>query len=98
MKTVNEKEFSELIKSKVVVQFSASWSGPCKALTKQIESAQDKLKDITIVKVDIDEEVNLAKGLGIKSVPTMILFSFGKEIDRKVGGISIDDIISFANQ
>ena len=98
MKTVNEKEFNELIKSRVVVQFSAAWCGPCKTLTKQIESAKDRLKDVTIVKVDIDEEVNLAKGLGIKSVPTMILFSFGKEIDRKVGGRSIDDIISFANQ
>ena len=98
MKTVNEKEFNELIKSRVVVQFSAAWCGPCKTLTKQIESAKDRLKDVTIVKVDIDEEVNLAKGLGIRSVPTIVLFSFGKEIDRKVGGRSIDDIISLANQ
>ena len=71
----------------MMVDFWATWCGPCKMLTPVMESlAQDyEGKAVTIGKVDVDEEGARAQRYGVMSVPTVIFFKDGKEIGRKVG-------------
>lgn len=85
--SVSEKSFLSIIaKGTVLVDFSAEWCGPCKMLSPILEELAEELKDsVSIVKVDIDQEQNLASTFEITSVPTLILFKDGKEVSRTQG-------------
>ena len=87
MKIVNEKEFNELYgKGLVLVDFFATWCGPCKMLTPVLEEVSEEMKDdVTIVKVDVDQESNLAGKFGVMSIPTLILFKDGEIINKTLG-------------
>ena len=82
--TINyEKEdFKEIIKERVLVDFYATWCGPCKMLSPLLENIS---KEIKIVKVDVDKNEDLAREYGIMSIPCIILFEKGKEIKRNIG-------------
>lgn len=93
MKQINEQEFRDLVNNgTAVVQFSATWCGPCKVLTKLIEANADKFNQ-EIVKVDIDDAQALARTLGIRSVPTIIRFDNKQETKRLVGNQPIEQLI-----
>lgn len=78
-----------------VLKFEASWCQPCKAMTKIIDGAQDKIC-VPIEKVDIDENAELAKQYGIRGVPTMVVVDdSGKEIKRKVGVLQEAALLEF---
>ena len=81
MKIVNTEEFNALMnEDAVLVDFFATWCGPCKMLTPVLESVANKLDGkVKIVKVDVDESPDLAQRFGIMSVPTMILFKKGQQ-------------------
>lgn len=88
MKVVNESEFHTLVKEQplVLVDFFATWCGPCKMLAPVLEDvAKSTEGKLTIVKVDVDQENGLAMQYGIMSVPTMILFKDGKAIQQIQG-------------
>ena len=69
-----------------MVDFWAGWCGPCKMLAPVIESLGEQYADKVLVgKVDVDEEGTLAARYGVMSIPTVIFFQNGKEVDRKVG-------------
>lgn len=96
MKTINEEEFRTLINDgTTVVQFSANWCGPCKLLTKLIDDNENKFNH-TIVKLDIGEAGELARSLGIQSIPTLIRFENKQEVNRLVGNQPIDRLIEFS--
>ena len=70
----------------VLVDFWATWCGPCKMLAPTIEKLADKYDGKLIVgKVDVDEEPALAQQFGVMSIPTVVLVKDGKEVDRIVG-------------
>ena len=90
-----EKEnFNDLIKEKVVVDFYATWCGPCKMLGPVFEEVS-KESDIEFVKVDIDNHEELCREYKVMSVPTLILFENGKEVKRNIGFIPKDKLIEF---
>ena len=95
MKTITEDEFKTLVNDTIVVQFSAGWCGPCKVLTKTIEQNEDKF-NVPIYKIDIDSSQELAKALGIRSVPTIIRFENKQETKRLVGVKPIEQIIEIS--
>lgn len=85
---LNQSEFNEKISSAPVamVDFWASWCGPCKMVAPVIEDLAQKYEGRAVVaKVDVDENQGLAAKYGVMSIPTVIFFKDGKEIDRKVG-------------
>ena len=88
LKHINSENFeSEVNSGKVtLVDFFATWCGPCKMLGPVLEQVADEVKDkVNIVKLDIDGSMDLAKQFGVMSVPTMVIFKDGKEVDRIVG-------------
>lgn len=84
VKHVNKEEFENLIKQEkiVVVDFFAVWCGPCQMLTPVLEDLSNELTEIDVLKIDIDEEQELAISMGIEVVPTVMLFKNGEK--RKV--------------
>ena len=95
MKTITEEDFKTLVNDTIVVQFSATWCGPCKALTIAIEQNEDKF-NVPIYKIDIDEAQGLAKALGIRSVPTIIRFENKQETKRLVRITPIEQLTELA--
>ncbi len=70
----------------LMVDFWADWCGPCKMLAPVIEGLGDEYESKAIVgKVNVDEEQELAIRYGVMSIPTVIFFKDGEEVDRKVG-------------
>ena len=86
---VNDQTFeAEVAKSPlpVLVDFHATWCGPCKVLAPVVEEIARERKDkLKVVKCDVDEAQDTAASLGILSVPTLVLFQGGKEVRRRVG-------------
>ena len=95
-----EKEnFDELIKDgTTLVDFYAEWCGPCKMLAPLLEEISNEISDIKIVKVNTDNFEELSQKYGIMSIPTLILFENGKEINKNIGFISKDEIKKFINK
>ncbi|MGO5052765.1 thioredoxin [Lachnospiraceae bacterium LCP25S3_G4] len=77
----------------VLLDFGASWCGPCQMLAPVIEELADEYKGkIQVGKVDIDESIDLARKYRVLSVPTIVLFQDGKEVKREVGYRSKSEI------
>lgn len=74
----------------VLVDFSASWCGPCKALAPTIDKvAKDYEGRLDVYKIDIDAAQDTASNLGIQSVPTCVFFKDGKEVERFTGNADL---------
>ena len=90
----NESKFKELVEkeSKVLVDFYATWCGPCKMLAPILESADSEIK---VIKVDTDEFDDLSREYGVMSIPTLVLLENGKEVKRNIGFIDKDALEQF---
>lgn len=79
----------------VVVDFWAEWCGPCKKLSPILEEVADELAgQVTIAKVNVDEERNLGAMFQIMSIPNVLIFNHGEKVDEFVGLRSKDDIVA----
>ena len=74
----------------VLVDFWAPWCGPCRGLASELETFSKKNEDISIVKINVDDNMELASKYLIKSIPTLILFKSGKE-EKKISGNQTQD-------
>jgi len=83
----NEQDFkAHAADGVVMVDFWATWCGPCKMLAPVIDQLAAQYEGrATVAKVDVDENPNLAMEYGVMSIPTVVFFKNGQEIDRKVG-------------
>jgi thioredoxin 1 len=89
IQTVSDTDFdAQVLKSDkpVLVDFWATWCGPCRMIAPIVEQIHGELGDkIKVVKMDIDENPSTPMQLGIMSIPTVIIFKDGKAADRTVG-------------
>ena len=99
IKNCNENDFeNEVLKSNlpVIVDFWAEWCGPCKMLTPILEELSNEMKnEINVVKVNLDENQDLAMKYSIRSIPTLLLFKDGNLVDTKVGLLPKSEIVTW---
>lgn len=94
-------KFHELINGNkpVLVDFFATWCGPCQALTPILIDAKEDLGNtISIIKIDVDKNQEIAAHFQVKGVPTMMLFQKGKMVWRQSGVVSKNEIVSMVKQ
>lgn len=92
---------TEVLKSAqpVLVDFFATWCGPCKMLGATIEKAAPKLEGkAKVVKVDVEMAPNTASKYGIMSVPSVFVFKNGNVVEKKVGAMSEDALIALVTK
>jgi thioredoxin 1 len=88
--------FENIIQSEkpVLIDFFATWCGPCKMLAPVLKEVKDSLGErITILKIDVDKNQELSSKYQVRGVPTMILFQNGKQLWRQSGVLTKDEII-----
>lgn len=96
MKVVNESQLKEILAGNsgtVVVDFFAQWCGPCKMFAPVLEQVAGERPDITVVKLDIDNDTDYAISMKVMAVPTMIVFKEGKEVARTQGFMSKQEVL-----
>ena len=80
---LRNENFKDLIKEgTVLVDFYATWCGPCKMQGEVLKKLEE---DVKIVKIDVDEHTELAKEFGVMSIPTLILFKDGEVVNKNIG-------------
>ena len=88
--------FDQLINSEkpVLIDFFATWCGPCQMLGPILKEVKDQLSDkVSIIKIDVDKNQELAAMQQVRGVPTMMLFQNGKQLWRQSGVLSKEEII-----
>ncbi len=101
MEQVNLEKFDELIKGEkpVVCDFYATWCGPCKMLAPVMEEASDKYGDKALfVKVDVDENVELAARYAVMSIPLVCVFKGGEVAAKSLGYMSKTEAENFFDE
>ena len=95
---VNETNFKEEIKNgKVLVDFNATWCGPCRMLKPILDEFSENTT-VKVLSVDVDQCENLAREFNIYSIPCLILFENGVESKRNIGLVSLDEIKDFVGE
>ena len=78
----------------VLIDFFATWCGPCKTLAPILKQVKDNLGErITILKIDVDKKPQLASKYQVRGVPTMVLFQNGKQLWRQSGVLTTEEVI-----
>ena len=100
MDILNSSNFSSKVQESkfCIVDFSASWCGPCRMLKPIMEEIETLLPDVKFYNVDVDDAEDVAKDFRIFSIPTIMVFKNGQAVDSMVGLGTQDEIIEFINK
>ena len=96
---INQEKFEkEVLNEKLVlVDFNATWCGPCRMLKPILEEFSETTS-VKVCSIDTDQNENLARNYNIYSIPCIILFENGKEVKRNVGLLSLDELKEFVGE
>lgn len=94
-KVINKNNFNEVLESdkKVLLDFFASWCGPCRMLSPVIDKIADEHPEILVGKINVDEEEELAMQFGVSSIPALFVVEKGKIINQSLGAIPEQDVL-----
>lgn len=94
--TITKDNFEEKVlnnKKTVLIDFWASWCGPCKMLSPIVSEIAEENSDIDVGKINVDEEAELSLEFSIISIPTLIVFKDGKAVKKSIGLVSKQEIL-----
>lgn len=94
-------KFQEIINQDrpVLVDFYADWCGPCKIQSPILHELKDKMgEEISVIKIDVDKNQNLAARFQIRSIPTLMIFKNGESVWRKSGVAQLNELEVVMNQ
>jgi thioredoxin 1 len=77
---------------RVLVDFYATWCGPCKMVAKTLDQYAEEVSEVKVVKINVDEEADIASEYNIRSIPTLIYFEDGEIIERQTGNVELSKI------
>ena len=100
VKKISQNEFNEVTASEVaVIDFSATWCGPCKMMLPIVEEISEEFAGkITVAKVDVDGSPSTAAKFGIRNIPTILFFKDGKVADKQVGAVPKNSLVEKINK
>lgn len=101
IKQISEKEFDREITSKkgvCLVDFYASWCGPCMMLSPILEDIANSRAGYNIYKVDVDKNINLANKLDIDTIPAICIYKDGKLVKKEIGYRKKEEIIDLIEE
>ena len=99
-KVVTNDNFKDILSSDkpVLVDFWATWCGPCRVLSPTVDEIAEEMADkVDVVKCNVDDADEIAVECGIRNIPTLLYFKNGQVADRTVGVVSKEEIISRLN-
>tara|TARA_B100000965_G_C19122061_1_gene553698 strand:+ start:242 stop:553 length:312 start_codon:yes stop_codon:yes gene_type:complete len=87
VREINAEEYAEIVNSSspVVIDFHATWCGPCKVLSPILEELNEEIEDVEFVKLDVDQHPQIAGQNQVMGVPTVVILKDGEVKDRFVG-------------
>ena len=99
-KITNDNIKTEVLQSEmsVLVDFYADWCGPCKMLAPIVDEIAQENDDIKVVKVNVDENPNIALDYKVMSIPTLVVIKGGKEVSRSVGVVDKKEILEMLSK
>lgn len=100
IKVSNENFNSEVIScdKPVIIDFYADWCGPCKMLSPVVDKLAEEHSEFKVVKVNVDENPDLAGSYQVMSIPTLVVIENGKEVNRSMGLQSKQDILNLVSR
>ena len=100
--TITNKNFEEEVMNSqipVLLDFWASWCGPCKMASPIVDSVAEELDGkVKVGKINVDEESELANQFNIESIPTLVVINNGKIVNESIGVMSKDEIMSMIEE
>ena len=85
----------EIREGRVLVDFYAEWCGPCKMLARELTKFEQEVDEVKVVKVNVDENSEMAAAFGVRSIPAIFYLEDGEVIDKQVGTRTIKQLKEF---